>query len=119
MTDRGVTMDIRGAQRRAYETAASHGFWDDVDGHPPTQKICEKLCLIHSEVSEALEALREEKLATVLRGDGKPEGFPSELADIVIRTMDLCEALGIDLEDEMELKMSHNEGRPRKHGKAF
>jgi NTP pyrophosphatase (non-canonical NTP hydrolase) len=48
---------------------------------------------------------------------GKPEGLPSELADIVIRVMDVCGGLGIDLDEEIRLKMSHNRRRPAMHNK--
>ena len=44
------------------------------------------------------------------------EGAPSELADIVIRVMDLCEHYGIDLEKVMEEKHKYNMERPYKHG---
>ena len=79
--------------------------------------IAAKLALIHSEVSEALEALRDGDLA--LRIDlerGKPEGLESELADVLIRTLDLAEALGMDMGKTMSVKMAYNEGRPYKHG---
>jgi len=46
----------------------------------------------------------------------KPEGIPSELADIVIRVFDICGYYGIDLEAAIEEKMEYNESRPYKHG---
>ena len=85
-----------------------------------------KLALIHSEVSEALEAVRDGELATYEIGpDGtrydapaghKPEGLPVELADIVIRVADLAGAMGVDLEDAVIRKMQYNAGRPMRHG---
>lgn len=46
----------------------------------------------------------------------KPEGIPSELADIVIRVADLCGFYGIDLEAAIKEKMQYNASRPYKHG---
>ncbi len=102
-------------QRIVYENSKAHGFHDGPVNVPL------KLCLIHSEVSEALESHRIGDLETWCDGDnnGKPNGLPSELADVVIRVADLAEALGIDLEREIELKHAYNVGRPRKHGKAY
>ncbi len=46
----------------------------------------------------------------------KPEGIPSELADVVIRVADMCGYYGIDLEKAIEEKMEYNETRSHKHG---
>jgi NTP pyrophosphatase (non-canonical NTP hydrolase) len=46
----------------------------------------------------------------------KPEGIPSEMADIVIRVMDYCGYAGIDLEKAIAEKMEYNRTRPFKHG---
>lgn len=81
--------------REAHEIARSKGWWDGVDA--PEQvwaSVPEKIALIHSEISEALECAREGQMGTTLREDGKPEGFPSELADVVIRCYDLMGVLG-------------------------
>lgn len=47
----------------------------------------------------------------------KPEGVPSELADIVIRALDCADAWGIDLEQMVELKLAHNASRGHRHGR--
>jgi len=46
----------------------------------------------------------------------KPEGIPSELADVVIRVMDICGYYGIDLEAAIKEKMDYNKTRPLMHG---
>lgn len=46
----------------------------------------------------------------------KPEGIPSELADIVIRVCDICGFYEIDLEAIIKEKMEYNETRPSMHG---
>ena len=45
--------------------------------------------------------------------------FEDELADAVIRILDLCGAKGIDIEKHIELKMKYNETRERMHGKKY
>lgn len=47
----------------------------------------------------------------------KPEGALTELADVVIRAMDLCQALGLDLERAIRTKHYYNLSRPFRHGK--
>jgi hypothetical protein len=46
----------------------------------------------------------------------KPEGIPSELADIIIRVGDVTEEYGIDLGEEVLLKMAYNATRQHRHG---
>lgn len=95
----------------SHERALRKGWW--VDREP---NIAEKLALIHSEVSEALEAYRDGDMGTSISEKGKPEGFEVELADIVIRVADLCGFLDIDLDAVIQLKAKYNEGRPYRHG---
>lgn len=54
--------------------------------------------------------------ALVHAGFLKPEGIPAELADIIIRVGDAAEQYGIDLNQEVILKMAYNSTRPFKHG---
>lgn len=72
------------------------------EGFTPAN-IPEKLCLIHSEVSEAMECHMLQRRETTLSETGKPEGLPSEIADVVIRVMQLCGCLDIDLELTVDL----------------
>ena len=84
----------------AYETAKDKG-WYDRDTETGTQ-----LALIHSEVSEALEADRK----------GLSDQFAGELADVCIRVFSLCGSRGIDLENYILEKMLLNKSRPYRHG---
>lgn len=99
---------------RAHSNAIDKGFWDEwelslMDDSLYNNVIATRLALIHSEVSEALEALRV----------GDMENFAEELADVVIRVADLAGGLGIDLEGEIKKKMEKNKARGYKHGKRF
>ena len=95
----------------------------------------EKFTLLHSEVTEAHDELRggrgmnETYYPTLVgefgkgappwRGPYKPEGVPSELADVVIRSFDLADEAGIDLGGMIAEKLRYNATRPFKHGKKF
>lgn len=91
--------------------------WGDEKGFADTARdLPLALALVHSEVSEVLEAWRRRKANFYIVEGNKPEGIGIELADIVIRVMHICGAMGINLEDMMERKMAYNETRPYKHG---
>lgn len=108
-------MDIKQIQKEIHQNAVEHGWWEE------ERNFGELIALVHSELSEALEEVRKGKdyTYTYYREDGKPEGVPSELADVVIRVMDMCEHFGIDLEEIIQIKHEYNKKRPYKHGKQF
>ena len=62
-------------------------------------------------MSEDLEEYRVGKMETYLEENGKPCGFPSEIADTIIRLLDLSGYQGIDIEKEISLKMEYNKTR--------
>jgi NTP pyrophosphatase (non-canonical NTP hydrolase) len=110
-------MSINILAREIHENAVEHGWWDCNDSL--MNNIPEKLALIHSEISEALEEYRDNRnLSDVYYKEGskKPEGFPVELADAMIRIMDLAEYLHIDMRKTIETKMDYNKTRLTKHG---
>lgn len=96
-----------------HETAIEKGFWD---GEYSNDKIGNKLALIHSEVTEVLEAIRKEQGS---------EKIVEEIADILIRTLDLYSAMRNQesvvhsLDEVLQNKINKNKERPRLHGNLF
>lgn len=81
-----------------------------------------KLALIHSEVSEACEELRDAPTREALwepatNENGKPVGYLSELADIVIRVFDLVGEQQVNFDAILTQKMHYNASRPALHGR--
>lgn len=103
-------MNLNELATRAYETAEAKGW------HNPPPSIPEQLALVHSEVSEALEAFRVGDDGLRIADNGKPEGMASELADVIIRVGHIAKRLGIDLDSAVETKMNYNDTRPFRHG---
>ena len=110
-------MEISDMAQGAYQNARNHGFWLGSQDN-----LYAKLALAHSELSEALEVLRDPERTTdevwYREEDGKPEGFGMELADAVIRIGDLAARAGADLDRCVTEKMQFNMGRPFKHNKG-
>ena len=83
-------------------------LWREGKGFETTWKnMPEKLMLVVTELSEAMEAYRREDL----------ENFKEEIADTFIRLCDICGSVNIDIEREIRTKMEVNKKRPYLHGK--
>lgn len=134
--------------REVYKNAVDHGFYDaelemndvvsgDLDKSIALQHFVfgQRIALIHSELSEALEADRNSRYArnvgtvkialerntsyeSVFRAAIK-DSVEDEIADALIRILDLCAARNIDIGTHVRLKMAYNSGRSRKHGKEY
>lgn len=106
---------------------------------PNANTFGDYIALLHSELSEALEAYRDYRLADATAveepcleiGDmcathkqhisrcgalPKPEGVGSEFADVLIRLLSTCDILGIDLAAEYDRKIAYNATRSFQHG---
>ncbi len=102
-------MTIREWQKAVHALAVEKGWYQG-----QVRQVPELLCLIHSELSEALEEYRRGHVER--EENGKPEGVGAELADTVIRCFDMAEYLGLDLEEVMTRKHAYNKSRPYRHG---
>ena len=100
-------------QEIVHQTAVDHGFYEDGGA----TNDAERIALMHSELSEALEALRH--------GSPMDEKCPMytnlevELADCIIRVMDYAQFKGLNVAGAIIAKNAYNMGRPHKHGKKF
>ena len=94
---------------KAHATAVASGFWEDPVGNDAVA-----IALMHSELSEALDALRHGDPPD----DHIPEfsGMEAEFADVIIRIMDTADARGYRVAEAIVAKMEYNSRRPYKHG---
>lgn len=111
------TLDDMG--REIHELAVEKGFWDVIKDAPQEQIdifVTKQLMMIVSEAVEVMEAIRKSH---------GPEAVADEMADIIIRTLDLYaglreyEYVNTDLQVAFNNKTSINKSRPEKHGVKF
>lgn len=125
-------MDIKSTAQSIHKNAVRKGFWEGENN------IGEKLMLVVSELSEAMEhhrahgivpitaqyldtldSMTEDKDFNYMFVDNVKDTFQDELADAVIRILDLAEGLEFDIEKHIALKMRFNATRERLHGKKY
>lgn len=109
---------IKRWQEKVHDLAVSKGWHERslLDGDPKTQaeRVVAQLALIVTEVAEAIECLRDGTHDDV--GKAGISKLQEEIADIVIRSMDLASAIGFDLQSAIKAKHKFNERRELRHG---
>lgn len=117
--------NINTLSKEIHQDNIDAGWWTDLEtGEKKDRNIGELLCLVHSEVSEAMEGVRKN-----LQDDKLPHRsmFEVELADTLIRIFDIAGAYNLDLGGAIEEKRAFNkqredhkvENRKKDNGKKF
>jgi NTP pyrophosphatase (non-canonical NTP hydrolase) len=114
-----IQATLDGMATELHEVAVEKGFWDVIKNTTQEQKdifMTKQLMMIVSEAVEVMEAIRKNK---------GPEEVADEMADIIIRTLDLYaglrkeEYVNVDLQVAFNNKTGYNKTRPEKHGVKF
>lgn len=104
-------------QNQCHGLAYACGWWHDLGsgadlttgpGEPTKRNVGELLCLVHSEISEAMEGHRKG-----LADDKLPHRpmLEVEMADAVIRLFDMAGGMGLDLPGAIAEKLAYNASR--------
>lgn len=97
------TAGMNALAKQLHQAAADNGW------HDKERSFGDECALIHSEVSEALEAYRKD-------GDPASHEVQEELADVLIRVLDVVGKYEIDIEGAVRAKILKNSERPYRHG---
>jgi NTP pyrophosphatase (non-canonical NTP hydrolase) len=127
-------MNIKEIATEIHSVNVEKGFWPE---DKKSRNVGELLMLVTSELGEALEAHRKSAFADVEKYKAALEAvdgsimpaahfkthmkdtFEDEIADAVIRLLDLAEGLEIDLEFHIRHKVDFNKTREKLHGKNY
>lgn len=105
--DNTLAAQFRHLQHICYQQSVDTGWWDKLDPKDP-YVFGTKLCLIHSEISEAMEGGRKQLMDEHLPHRPMEE---VELADAIIRILDIAGARELDLAGAIAEKLEYNKRR--------
>ncbi len=127
-----MTKTLNELRDEIYNNAIDKGFWDG------ERNMGELLMLVVTELSEALEVHRNGGGISTVDGMMRvaldkmddeqfkehfglivKDSFPDEMADSIIRLLDICGGHDIDIDWHIQAKMRYNKMRGRLHGKAY
>jgi NTP pyrophosphatase (non-canonical NTP hydrolase) len=120
-----VLNGLRTAQKMVHHTSQRAGWYNDpATGAQIKRNFGEVVALMHSELSEALEADRKNLMDEKLPNRS---GVEVEFADCIIRILDTAEALGLDIAGALVEKNHYNmhredhklENRAKNNGKKY
>lgn len=104
-----ITTSLNMVRDVAHNNAVRGGWWHDLKtGEPLQRNSGELLCLMHSEISEAMEGNRKGLMDKHLPHRANEE---VELADLIIRVMDYAGANGFDIGGAVSEKLAYNQLR--------
>lgn len=93
-----LTVSFSDLQARLYESAKTQGW------HQVQRSVSDDLILMHSEVSEVyMEAIDGRSATEIYYKDGKPEGIPIEIADLLIRILAFAHSYDIDFQRYVDI----------------
>lgn len=132
MNTEKICTGLNDSARQIHQNNKEKGFWDN------ERNTGELLMLVVSELGEAMEAHRKGKFADHKLFDREIEAnpehnntlefafkhhikdtFEDEVADAIIRLLDLSAGLGINIEWHIQKKIEYNKTRGRLHGKKY
>jgi NTP pyrophosphatase (non-canonical NTP hydrolase) len=106
--DETLREDINFLSAVCHNEAKSAGWWTNPDGSKREPHVPTLLCLVHSEISEALEGDRKNLMDDKLPNRKMLE---VELGDAIIRICDMAGAMGLDLGGAIVEKIEYNRSR--------
>lgn len=102
-------LTIKEMQDQSWQGAEEKGF--HIDQLNDRNGTLIRLCLIHSEVSEAVQEVKRHGLT-----EESKARLVDELSDVLIRCGDMAGCLGLDLEKAVRDKIAFNKTRPHRYG---